>query len=68
MSTCADCKFAKMASQGGQIALQCRYEPPTIHAAPNERGQFQFVAMWPAVESTAWCGKYTEDTVARRTQ
>ena len=58
--TCSKCRYSSEEA-GGQLA--CRFNPPQMFVVPQSPGpgiapQMGFLAAWPNVGPTNWCGKF----------
>lgn len=51
--TCNDCQHYSAMNQ------QCRRNPPVpVIIGTNQQGQPAVAGMWPAVQSSDWCGEF----------
>jgi len=68
---CETCRFFAPVSGANGLAArgQCRATPPTVMMAPVATlagNQIAPIAVWPAVEGNAWCGKFEEGEICNR--
>lgn len=65
--SCADCWFSKRMIQLGTDGIYCRLEPPRNAILPPMPPEMKpmLVALWPQVDTDAWCGRYERDPLAR---
>ena len=67
METCESCRFYFPIDKNGNQG-ECRWEPPKLFALPagaslaGGRQMIELRALWPAVKSGAWCGKWEKRT------